>query len=365
MPQKLDKDLGIVANSDNPFDEMIGNLAVENRLEITPGEFVGKETRHPLFALMKCYFKSRGAVCFGTGVKLHQNMGKSYALEKDHIFAYSVLKEHGYDMSDRFKYALAQEITNRAILSSVENRTKSDQYADIYLSTVKERFPNALKLQLIPEDESLWKIENFERFLEKRRAMLAEALNDFIENLTKTEVTVSAVSIEDMIREGENSNVEFKSTLRWDIKESKLNKDLENVILKTVAAFNNGNGGTLFIGVSDEGEVLGLQSDYATLKISADKDGFEQHLLNLINAAYSVQFSASQVKVSFPSINQTEICMVEISKGSKPLYTQAKDKNGQAVEKFYVRSGNASKEIEKPSEIASYCEARFGMKKAV
>ena len=37
-----------------------------------------------------------------------------------------------------------------------------------------------------------------------------------------------------------------------------MNKDLEQVIVKSVAAFANGQGGTLLIGVKDDGEVLGL-----------------------------------------------------------------------------------------------------------
>ncbi len=92
-------------------------------------------------------------------------MGKRYGLERDHIFAYSILRDSEYfDMSNRFEYALAQEMTNRAILTQVENREKSARFASVYLKQVKERFPNALKLQCIPEDENLWEVENYKQF---------------------------------------------------------------------------------------------------------------------------------------------------------------------------------------------------------
>ncbi len=60
---------------------------------------------------------------------------------------------------------LHKEITNRAILTSIENREKSAMFADVYLSKVKNEFPNALKVQCIPEDENLWKVGELCEFL--------------------------------------------------------------------------------------------------------------------------------------------------------------------------------------------------------
>ena len=150
-------------------------------MEILPTEFVGRAIQHPLFSMMRWYLKSRGAVCLTTGMSLRKNMGSKYQLERDHIFPYSKLKEVGYGEGNRVKYALAQELTNRAILTQVANRTKSDTHAADYLATVKAKFPKALELQCIPEDPELWKIENYEQFLEERRQMLAKHLNTFFE----------------------------------------------------------------------------------------------------------------------------------------------------------------------------------------
>ena len=125
-PQRLDKDLAVVKSSSEPFDELLGIIEQERALKISESEFVGRDIRHPLFNLMKWYFKSQDAVCLGTGVSIRRNMGKKYTLEKDHIFPYAALKANGYDVEDQFKYALAQEVTNRAILTQLENRGKSD-----------------------------------------------------------------------------------------------------------------------------------------------------------------------------------------------------------------------------------------------
>ena len=68
------------------------------------------------------------------------------------------------------------------------------------------------------------------------------------------------ISLEDMIAEGESDELEFKSTLRWDLKEGTVSKKLEEVVLKTVAAFANSQGGTLLIGVDDERQIVGLET---------------------------------------------------------------------------------------------------------
>ncbi|MCD4726743.1 MAG: DUF262 domain-containing protein [Pirellulales bacterium] len=357
LPQKLDKDIKIVANEENPFDKLITVIEAERKLEISKDEFVGVGVSHPLWGLMKWYFKSNGAICLSTGISIRKNMGKKYELEYDHIFPYAVLKENGYDINNRIKYSFAQEITNRAVLTSVANRTKSDQFADNYLKKVKEDFPESLKLQSIPENENLWKLENFEKFLEERREMLAGELNEFLANITETKQEIVDVDLHEMIMAGENHYVEFKTTLRFDMKQNIVNKRLEDVILKTIAAFSNGHGGTLIMGVNDDMELIGLENDYNSLK-DGNKDGFELHLRNLVNHAYGVEFASENLKISFPVIEETEICVVDIKPGKIPLYTNVKDKYGIKAEKFYLRSGNSSPELSL-SEVARYVRSRF------
>ena len=357
LQQKLDKDLGIIAKEDNPFDKLLKIIELERSLEISKDEFIGVGVSHPLWGLMKWYFKSNNAICLSTGLNIRQNMGRKYDLEWDHIFPYSVLKENGYDINNRLKYALAQEITNRAVLTLVANRTKSARNADGYLKEVKERFPNSLKLQCIPEDEELWKLENFEHFLERRRHTLAKRLNEYLTKITVTEDEEVDVDIIEMIQAGESHHVELKTTLRFDMRQNTVNKQLEEVILKTIAAFNNGQGGTLIIGVNDDMEVVGLVNDYNTLK-DGTKDGFELHLRNLVNHVYGIDFAANNLKVTFPVVDDKEICMVEIKPGIQPLFTITTDQFGIKKEKFYVRSGNSSPEMS-VSEVSRYIRSRF------
>ena len=359
LPQKLDRDLRVIKESDQPFDELLQVIKDERPLEIVADEFVGRAISHPLFPMMRWYFKSQGATCLTTGVKLAQPMGKKYQLENDHIFPFSKLRDAGYGKENRLKYSLAQEITNRAILTQIANRAKSATNAEDYLAEIDNKNPDALAKQCIPSDPELWKIENYESFLHARRTMLANALNGFLSSITETKEAEAPITLEEMIAEGESEELEFKQTLRWDIKEAKVNKGLEQVVVKTIAAFANSyGGGTLLIGVSDVGEAVGLDHDYASLG-DADKDRFEIHLRNLFADAFGQNFTASKLKIAFPEVEGSEICQIDVRPADAAVVISVADKNGLKSEKLYVRSGNSSPEMPM-SEVQAFLGKRFG-----
>jgi len=346
MPQKLDHDLKIVKDSATPFDRLLDVIREDRggNIAITPDEFVGSAVQNPLFGLLRWHLKSRGAKCLTTGLSIHQPMGEKYKLEYDHIFAFANLKAAGYGQENRLRYQLAQELTNRAILTQIANRTKGAKETEDYLSGVAEVQPNALGLQLIPDDRELWQIENYELFLKTRRKMLADSLNAWLEGLAETQAVAEKVSLEDMIAEGENEEVEFKQTLRWDIKLGTVNRELEGVIMKTIAAFANAHGGTLLIGVADSGEIAGLDNDYKSLKF-ANRDNFELHLKTLIINTFGDAFAATKTKLTFPEIDDKEICRAEISPANKAIYVKLSDKAGAPQDRFYVRNGGSSREM--------------------
>ena len=114
--------------------------------------------------------------------------------------------------------------------------------------------------------------------------------------------------------------------------------------------------GTPLIGVNDEGEILGLEHDYASL--DGSKDEFERHLRNLVNKSLGVGFAASNLSVSFPAIGEKEVSKIEIKRANAPQYLTVTDKNNNKSDKFYVRSGNSS--IELPlKDVIAFVQSRF------
>ena len=137
------------------------------------------------------------------------------------------------------------------------------------------------------------------------------------------------------IEMGESNWLELKSSLRYDYKTQEVNKNLEVVIAKTIAGFLNSNGGKLIIGANDNGDILGLENDYLTLKIK-NKDGFEMKIFQIING-YIGRQACFNIHVTFIDINTKEVCLVSVNVAKEPIYLS--DKNN---DKFYVRTGNAT-----------------------
>ncbi|MGR9087238.1 MAG: AlbA family DNA-binding domain-containing protein [Gammaproteobacteria bacterium] len=142
-----------------------------------------------------------------------------------------------------------------------------------------------------------------------------------------------------IIRQGEGPHLEFKSSFRWDMTESRINRTLEGVILKTLAGFlNSPVGGTLLIGVADNGEIIGLEKDYQTLK-KQDQDGFEQAIMTAISTQLGADL-CSYVHVLFHVIGGKDVCRLIISPAKKPVFLD----QGNSP-KFYVRTGGATRDL--------------------
>ena len=141
--------------------------------------------------------------------------------------------------------------------------------------------------------------DDYQQFLTARAEKIFTHLNSRIE-LTHAEPANEEIS--DLILGGESESVEFKSTLRYDLRQKAVNKTLEYVIAKTISAFLNSNGGNLFIGIDDDQNALGLNDDISTLK-KQDIDGFELQLIEVIKKYIGKEFS-SHMKINFPEYDK-------------------------------------------------------------
>jgi hypothetical protein len=141
-----------------------------------------------------------------------------------------------------------------------------------------------------------------------------------------------------IISKGENDKIEFKSSLRWDYRQNKVNKVLEHVIVKTISAFLNTDGGMLFIGVDDDGNIPGLQKDYQALSKN-NSDGFMLALTNLINQSLGKNVHRL-IKINIISINEIDVCIVTIEKSDKPVFL-----GNKGNEEFYMRASASSQPL--------------------
>jgi ABC-type amino acid transport substrate-binding protein len=154
--------------------------------------------------------------------------------------------------------------------------------------------------------------------------------------LAKGKKTADSEEWQAIILRGENDTVEFKSTLRWNLKTGKIDKGLEYVAVKTVSAFLNSEGGSLFIGVADDGELLGIETDYRSFQKKPNRDGFLLKLSGLISQNIGKEYHKF-VNVEIRAFEGKDICRIKMDAADKPAFAKKKGN-----EEFYIRTSAAS-----------------------
>jgi len=342
--------------TENLLKSLLANILQDRgRVKVEPQDLEGQGTRSRFYPITYIVARSHGAVDWFTGVKLYNsNIGKSYGLEDHHIFPQSVLYKNGYKKHESKDRKIVNDLSNRAYLTKRANLRASNALPAKYLPEVQAKYPKALLDQFIPTNPALWEVENYPQFLSERRRLIAEAINSFLDGLLAG--NEAPLPIDDqtkaIIASGEGEKVEFKSSLRWDYKTNSKNKALESVIVKTVAGFMNGKGGTLIIGVGPKGEILGIENDYGTFQKDPNRDGFEQRLTNLLANHLGKEF-VPLVLVNFVSVEGKDICWLRVEPSPNPVYVEE-----EGDIKFYARLGNTTQPMN-PKEMTQYISIRW------
>jgi len=148
-----------------------------------------------------------------------------------------------------------------------------------------------------------------------------------------------AVDLPFLIKSGESEHLEFKSSVRWDHQQDKPNRALESVIAKTIAGFMNHKGGSLLVGVNDDGDIVGLANDYQTLKHKG-RDGFERCITDIVKTRLGGDLCAL-VHCMFYGIDEKDVCRIVVEHSSEPVYCV----DGK-VPRYFLRTGNGTRELD-------------------
>ncbi|MFH1370175.1 MAG: ATP-binding protein [Planctomycetota bacterium] len=144
-------------------------------------------------------------------------------------------------------------------------------------------------------------------------------------------------TISQLIQQGEGRAVEFKEMLEYSVRENKQDTNLNKECLKTIAAFLNTDGGTLLIGVRDNGEITGIERDLQYVQ-RKNKDGFELKLRDLIKS-HLAPFPSGKINIQFETLTKGMVCRVDI----EPVNKNQTIHLGKDV---YIRDGNTTRKLE-------------------
>lgn len=195
-------------------------------------------------------------------------------------------------------------------------------------------------------------VDNFKLRHIENGEVLADTIKSLVERIGDKTQDSQKLSVLDLILNGENYHLEFKQSLRWDLRQDIVNKDLEKAAMRTIASFLNVEGGSLLLGVADNKTVAGLEQDYQSLP-RQDRDGFENHFNHIFNSMLGPRFRPF-VKLNFEKINNRDVCLVQIGPSDSPVYLKA-----NSAEEFFIRTGNAVAALAM-SEAQDYIKSRWG-----
>jgi hypothetical protein len=179
--------------------------------------------------------------------------------------------------------------------------------------------------------------------------LIQSLISPFIKNNPDllTSYSISPDYVNGLIRKGESEMLEFKSTLRLNVHTKKVDKNIEHEIIKTIVAYLNTYGGTLLIGVSDDGVITGIEKDGFE-----NNDRFYRHFTNLIKKHIGNE-NLPYIKSFIIKIGNLHVLKVDCIQSNKEVFFKKENS-----EEFYVRSGPSSVKLE-GSKLIEYVNQKF------
>ena len=258
------------------------------------------------------------------------------ATEAHHLFPKGYLERKGVvDSRDK------NQIANYAIAEWQDNSEMSDRDPADYCPELEARF-STRDLERMYYWHALpdgWQHLEYFEFLRKRREKIAAVIRDAYEKLSGPESPDRrADHVSDLpalIRAGESTVSEFKSTMRMNLHTREPDPRMEFGVLKSIAGFvNSPKGGTLVIGLGDDGTALGIDADKFP-----NEDKMHLHLVNLIKDRLGANHML-YIHPHFDDYDEVRVLVVDCLPGRSPVFV----KDGTA-EKFFVRTGAATVEL--------------------
>ena len=186
-----------------------------------------------------------------------------------------------------------------------------------------------------------------------RRITDDSAFGDALKNFLFDDYIRRHRRAEELLKLQESKTLEFKSSLRWDLKENRKDDTyITHAALKTVAAFLNTEGGDLLLGVADDRSVLGIEHDQLE-----DDDKFMRHLAQVVRNGLGDR-AGTCIDPKTQIVEGKTVCLVSCQRSPEPVYLRWKKLEKSELGDFYVRSGAGSVRL-RAEDVREYVRTRF------
>jgi len=192
---------------------------------------------------------------------------------------------------------------------------------------------------------------NFELY---KRITDDRAFGEAVKNFLFDQYLRGHRSAEELIKRGESKTLEFKATLRWNLKANRQDdKGITHAVLKTTAAFLNTEGGDLLIGVADDRSIVGIELD----RLEND-DKFMRHLAQVVRNGLGDR-ARTCIDPRTQVVQGKTVCVVTCQRSPEPVFLKWKGLETSPEGDFYVRSGPGTVKLS-PDDTRKYIRTRFG-----
>lgn len=144
----------------------------------------------------------------------------------------------------------------------------------------------------------------------------------------------------------EGRTVEFKTSLFYRAGLNVVDAEQLSVITRTIAAFMNAEGGTLYIGVNDNGiPVNSVENEYQYLlqyppflgnSYSYNEDGYRRFILDWVGKKLG-NYASLLVSVDFVKMGLVKVCVVTVKKSKAPVWFEQTE--------LYVRADASNRRL--------------------
>ncbi|MFZ7137851.1 MAG: RNA-binding domain-containing protein [archaeon] len=280
-----------------------------NRLKDKDSPFAGCQNKEIFFAAMTLGYNNKIKIPFD---KRKEFVREEYLNDEDHTIIKSI--------------AVAETGNLKILLDKKKVYAIAEQYATGGIS---------LLFQSVFGNE-------YGSYTKKLESKLLQEYCKLKEQLPKKPIfpeDLEELSIDELIEKGENEVIEFKSSLIWDCKQRRPSREMKKEVATSISSFMNSNGGFLLIGVEDNGGVMGIVNDL--LQCHNSKDELERTLTSAVNT-YLGKVNRIYLKHTIEKVNDKEIILARVIPSPHPVYFNCKGEK----EKFFIRSGNSTQELE-------------------
>ena len=196
-------------------------------------------------------------------------------------------------------------------------------------------------------EKVLYEIHEMKEKLSENPVTSKEEINRINDIYETAFISNSIVRLHSLVKKGETQTIEFKETYNYDLKTKQTNKGLELPIFKTISGFLNTEGGTLLIGVRDDGIIKGMNDELKKFH-KGSFDEFKKKFATAISHKIGDQFQ-SLIKYDFISSEKGDVFELICKPSDKPVFFQ---------ECFYIRTNPRTVEL-KGQDLYNLLKNRF------